>query len=471
MSRRTVRIVAGTWTNDPTAFTYQWLQCDAGASGCGQIPGATANAYVPTAADVGRRLSVVVTASNAGGHATVTSAPSSVVAAGAPGETAAPAIFGLAQQGQALSATNGAWSNSPTSYSYQWERCDTGGAACANIAGASANGFVPSAADIGHTLRVVVTASNAGGSTPATSGQTSTVLIAAPVNNTAPAIAGSAVQAQVLSASTGGWQNSPAAFTYQWLQCDATGNGCASIAGATASSYAPVAADAGHALRVSVTASNAGGSSSATSAQTQAVIGLQLHAALAPPILASSSDLSPVSGRVLIKLPGRSTFTPLLNAINVPLGSTIDVTHGVVTLTVALPGGGTQTGQFYGGEFILTQTAKGMTIATLTGGSYAGCPAAPKPTRHTGAALIAAAKKKPGTVIRQLWGNAHGNYTTKGRYGSAAVSGTIWLTQDRCDGTYVRVTKDNVIVIAYAHPHHKHNVRQGHHILIPAAGS
>ena len=243
------------------------------------------------------------------------------------------------------------------------------------------------------------------------------------------------------------------------------------IAGATASSYVPVAADAGHALRVSVTASNAGGSSSATSAQTQAVIGLQLHAALAPPILASSADLSPVSGRVLIKLPGRSTFTPLLNAINVPLGSTIDVTHGVVTLTVALPGGGTQTGQFYGGEFILTQTAKGMTIATLTGGSYAGCPAAPKPTRHTGAALIAAAKKKPGTVIRQLWGNAHGNYTTRGRYGSAAVSGTIWLTQDRCDGTYVRVTKDNVIVIAYAHPHHKHNIRQGHHILIPAAGS
>ena len=85
--------------------------------------------------------------------------------------------------------------------------------------------------------------------------------------------------------------------------------------------------------------------------------------------------------------------------------------------------------------------------------------------------MIAAAKKKPGTVIRQLWGNAHGNYTTRGRYGSAAVSGTIWLTQDRCDGTYVRVTKDNVIVIAYAHPHHKHTIRQGHHILVPAAGS
>jgi hypothetical protein len=71
---------------------------------------------------------------------------------------------------------------------------------------------------------------------------------------------------------------------------------------------------------------------------------------------------------------------------------------------------------------------------------------------------------KPKTVVRQLRGDAHGDYTTKGRYGSAAVSGTIWLTQDRCDGTYVRVTKDNVIVVAYAHPHRRHNIRHGHHI-------
>ena len=73
-------------------------------------------------------------------------------------------------------------------------------------------------------------------------------------------------------------------------------------------------------------------------------------------------------------------------------------------------------------------------------------------------------------MIRQLWGSAHGNYTTKGRYGSAAVNGTIWLTQDRCDGTFVRVTKDSVTVVAYAHPKRKRKIRQGQHILIPAPG-
>jgi hypothetical protein len=187
---------------------------------------------------------------------------------------------------------------------------------------------------------------------------------------------------------------------------------------------------------------------------------------LLPPVLSSSADLTPVSGAVLIRLPDAATFTPLSTAINIPLGSTIDATNGTVSLTVALPNGASQTGQFYGGEFVLTQSKNGMTIATLAGGSYAGCPA---PTKK-GSAMIAASKKKPASVIRQLWGNAHGNYTTKGRYGSAAVSGTVWLTQDRCDGTYVRVTKDNVIVVAYAHAKKKHNVRQGHHILVPAPG-
>jgi len=218
---------------------------------------------------------------------------------------------------------------------------------------------------------------------------------------------------------------------------------------------------------VTVTASNAGGSASATSAQTAPVTGLQVN--LAPPALASTADLSPVSGTVLIKLPGSSTFAPLSSAINVPLGSTINAINGKVSLTVALPGGGSQTGQFYGGEFVLTQSPSGTTILTLAGGSFAGCPTKSSANAmNTGLALAAAKKKKPGTVIRQLWGNAHGDYTTKGRYGSASVSGTIWLTQDRCDGTFVRVTKDNVIVVAYAHPHKKHNIRQGHHILIPA---
>src|SRR5581483_11647622 len=63
----------------------------------------------------------------------------------------------------------------PTSFTYQWRRCDSAGATCADIAGATAQTYVLQAADIGTTLRVVVTGTNAGGSASATSAQTSLV--------------------------------------------------------------------------------------------------------------------------------------------------------------------------------------------------------------------------------------------------------------------------------------------------------
>ena len=44
-----------------------------------------------------------------------------------PGDEGWPVI------GKTLSAGNGTWGGSPTSYAYQWLRCDTKGAACARI--------------------------------------------------------------------------------------------------------------------------------------------------------------------------------------------------------------------------------------------------------------------------------------------------------------------------------------------------
>jgi uncharacterized repeat protein (TIGR01451 family) len=192
---------------------------------------------------------------------------------------------------------------------------------------------------------------------------------------------------------------------------------------------------------------------------------------LAPPVLESSTDVAPVTGSVSVELPGAATFVPLSEAENVPMGSTINATNGTVAITVALPSGTTETGQFYDGEFIVTQNATGRVFETLTGGSFAGCPAPRKPRKHKHAPFeLAAAKKTPTTVVRELWGNAHGDFTTKGRYGSAAVSGTIWLTEDRCDGTYFKVTKDTIVVTANAHPGKHHNLKQGQSYLVLAPG-
>ena len=94
-----------------------------------------------------------------------------------------PTIAGAEAEGQILTASTGSWSNSPTSYAYQWRRCDPAGGACGSIAAASAASYVATSGDVGHTLRVVVTASSAGGGAASASDPTQ-VVVSAPVRPT-----------------------------------------------------------------------------------------------------------------------------------------------------------------------------------------------------------------------------------------------------------------------------------------------
>ena len=97
-----------------------------------------------------------------------------------PANTAEPRITGAASVGSTLSASNGSWTNQPTSFAFQWLRCalDGGrpdGSDCAAIGGATTAKYVPAAADVDHRLRVRVTATNADGSQAATSNATARV--------------------------------------------------------------------------------------------------------------------------------------------------------------------------------------------------------------------------------------------------------------------------------------------------------
>jgi hypothetical protein len=93
-----------------------------------------------------------------------------------------------------------------------------------------------------------------------------------PTNTTKPVISGTAQAGQTLTASQGSWtSDSTTTYTYQWQTCDAQGNNCANIANATNQTYVVQTGDVGKTIRVTVTAKNASGSTSATSAQTAAV--------------------------------------------------------------------------------------------------------------------------------------------------------------------------------------------------------
>ena len=93
-----------------------------------------------------------------------------------PGDKTPPAISGLAEQGQTLTVTHGEWSFTPTSIADQWEDCSTSGSECSPSAGATGSTYLLAAADVGHSIRVLESATNASGTgAPATSTQTATV--------------------------------------------------------------------------------------------------------------------------------------------------------------------------------------------------------------------------------------------------------------------------------------------------------
>src|SRR5947207_7020544 len=115
-----------------------------------------------------------------------------------------PSISGTPRVPSALSATTGTWQGKFLSFAYRWLRCDSSGAACSTIGGATGSTYTLTATDVGHTLRVTVTASNRWGSAAATSAHTAVVQGASvPPSNTAlPTISGTAQQGQTLTSST-----------------------------------------------------------------------------------------------------------------------------------------------------------------------------------------------------------------------------------------------------------------------------
>jgi len=173
---QTLTVTPGTWTGSPPTFTYRWQRCDPTGANCADIPAATGPTYVLTDSDVGATIRVVVSAQNALGTATGTSAPTAVVSAlGAPTNTSLPTISGAPQVGQTLSAGTGGWTGNPTSFSFQWQRCNAGGTSCVDISGATAGTYVLGTADLGSTVRVAVTARNSIGEAAAVSAPTSVV--------------------------------------------------------------------------------------------------------------------------------------------------------------------------------------------------------------------------------------------------------------------------------------------------------
>ena len=152
---------------------------------------------------------------------------------------------------------------------------------------------------------------------------------------------------------------------------------------------------------------------------------------LPPPVAGKNVNAFPASGTVKVKLRGKKGFTVLGAGEQIPVGTTVDVTRGRVTLVAA----GDAQSDFYAGVFKLSQTKGAKPLTTLTLVQKLACGKAGKAN--------ASAKKKR---TRRLWGDGKGRFRTKGRHSAATVVGTKWLVEDRCDSTLTRVARGKVSV-------------------------
>jgi hypothetical protein len=441
----------GTWNNAPTSFTYQWRRCDDTGANCAAVSGATATGYVLTATDVDKTMRVAVTATNAVGSSTAVSAASDVVTAGSttttPPPTTTTTSFDVASSiaSGATLAGNVSWNATPNAaaakvefyvdgalrwtenlapYTYggdgaTWDTTkETSGSHALSVKayatdgrvatqGATvsiSNGTLPSWSTVSsisngqtltgnvswtagvsglstssvsrvdfsidgtlkwteqlspyvfngdggtlatttlsngsHTFSVKVTTTSG---TSSTTSATATVSNgstpppppppaptgSAPANTAPPTISGTTQVGQTLSGTAGTWSGSPTSYVYQWQRCDSGGANCVAVSGASSQTYGLTTSDSGATMRFKVTASNATGSASATSAQTAVVTS---PAAPPPPPSGTLTVTNSMQNQTTIS--GNVTWTATVSGV--PLSSVAKVEFlidGVVVWT------------------------------------------------------------------------------------------------------------------------------------------
>ena len=237
-----------------------------------------------------------------------------------------PTIVGPPEAGQLLAAVPGLWEGGkPITFAYQWRRCDAAGANCAAITGATGESYRPVTDDVGHSLKVLVTATSAAGAastaTPPTAAVTpaGTSPGARPTNIKPPAIAGTAQAGQILTSSVGTWTGSPTKFTYRWRRCDSGGTSCIAIPHATGPKRTLTPDDIGSTLSLVVTATGKGGAASAIASATDIVVAAPL-----PPVSIGTQTVRRGIAGNLQTDDGRATVTWQPGAV--PVGKTVSLT-------------------------------------------------------------------------------------------------------------------------------------------------
>ncbi|HEX4307927.1 MAG TPA: hypothetical protein VHZ54_17965 [Solirubrobacterales bacterium] len=198
-----------------------------------------------------------------------------------------------------------------------------------------------------------------------------------------------------------------------------------------------------------------------------------VHGVTLAPTNGEKVVVKPEAGKVKIKLPGTNKYVPLEELKEIPVGAIIDATKGKVHLVSVGPNGEEQSADFFGGVFKVKQKeGAGLVVLELldsntctaperTGGK-GGKGGKGKGGKGRAQGSAVSARPEGGGTAGKLWGSGHGNFRTEGNDGSATVRGTIWLVEDRCDGTTFFKTRRDVVTVKDFITHKTFPLREGH---------
>src|SRR5262249_52498049 len=139
-------------------FAYQWYRCDTMGRRCAALRGVTKRSHTIGPNDVGRTLSLAVTATDSTGSATAYSSLVGPIARqpSAFALSAPPLVSGDSGRGATIRVAPGRWRPKPSGFSFQWARCNVQGRACLPISGATSDTHQVGEDDLGHPLVVIV---------------------------------------------------------------------------------------------------------------------------------------------------------------------------------------------------------------------------------------------------------------------------------------------------------------------------
>jgi hypothetical protein len=268
--------VGGAWLPTQDSLTYLWA---VGGVPVG-TPSATATSYVVKATDLGKKITVTVTAKKNGyDDLARTSAESAPVTLGfitwpttpAPKK---PTITGTVKAGNTLTAVSGTQPAGATFVGYQWSRATTANGVYTNIENAVAETYTLTGADTGKFIKVAdVWSQEDYSDTAALSAATVAVAPGTLSSAVTHFIEGSATVGSTLTANEGAWAPDPDSFTYKWLISTSSTGTYTAISNATARTYRVAAGDLNKFIKVEITAVKTGYTTSAPfrSAATTAV--------------------------------------------------------------------------------------------------------------------------------------------------------------------------------------------------------